>query len=157
MPTPIAAGNHLLVATENNGTRLYAFDDDGRIRSEPVAQNRDLAPDTHTPLVLGERVFGLWNDLYCLDLKNGLSTVWSDSDNAFGDYASIVGSGTRALITTHEGQLILFDASADDYRVLGRTTLFKDDSGVYSHPAFIGHRIYVRGSTHIRCLSLDPE
>jgi len=36
------------VATENNGTRLYGFDEKGVIVSKPLAENMTLAPDTST-------------------------------------------------------------------------------------------------------------
>lgn len=39
MPTPIAVGDKLFVATENNGSRLYGFGPDGRISPKPVAAN----------------------------------------------------------------------------------------------------------------------
>ena len=51
VPTPIALDDKLLVSTENNGTRLYEFDDNGLLKPKPVAVNRKLAPDTHTPIV----------------------------------------------------------------------------------------------------------
>src|SRR5207253_2778936 len=55
VPTPVPVGDQLLVTTENNGTRLYAFAD-GKIVPKPVAVNRKLAPDTHTPVVTAGRV-----------------------------------------------------------------------------------------------------
>ena len=48
-PTPIAVDGRLLVSSENNGTRLYDFDDCGVICQEPVAEHCDLAPDASTP------------------------------------------------------------------------------------------------------------
>src|SRR5207244_1098905 len=49
VPTPVPVGGELLVATENNGTRLYRFKGDGTVDPTPAAVNRKLAPDTHTP------------------------------------------------------------------------------------------------------------
>lgn len=47
----------LLLATENNGTRLYRFDGMGSIVTTPVLKSDALAPDTCTPAVTGDRVF----------------------------------------------------------------------------------------------------
>ena len=58
----------------NNGTRLYGLDNQGRIQPEPLAVNEDLAPDTATPVVCGDLVFGSSGQLMCLDLKAGLKT-----------------------------------------------------------------------------------
>ena len=58
VPTPVNINGQILLSTENNGTRLYAFDGDGRILSTPVAWNPSLAPDTSTPVAANGLVFG---------------------------------------------------------------------------------------------------
>jgi len=156
VPTPIEFEGQLIVTTENNGTRLYRFRDDGTIVPEPVAQYSDLAPDSHTPVVVGGRLFGVWGALFCLDLRAGLKPLWTSEGKEYADYASIIGAADRILITTQHGELLLVDAAADDYRVLSRLKLFDDDSGVLAHPALVGHRLYVRSSTAIHCLVLEP-
>ncbi len=154
VPTPVAVGEKLLISSENEGTRLYAFGVDGRIEPHPLAVNPDLAPDSHTPVVVGRRVFGVWNDLYCLDLSNGLATAWRGEESAFGNYTSLVASENRVLAITLDGQALLIDATADRLRIVGRQQLFADDHGVYSHPAVVGNRLYIRGSREILCVKL---
>ena len=95
VPTPVAVGDQLLVSTESEGTRLYRFGPGGIIDPRPVAVNEDLAPDSHTPIVVGGRVFGVWGDLFCLDLTKGLKPLWRSEDNVFASYASLVGSPNR--------------------------------------------------------------
>ncbi len=154
VPTPVPVGDRLLVSTENNGTRLYAFDAAGRVVPTPVAVNRRLAPDTHTPVVAGGRVFGVWRRLYCLSLADGLRPVWEADDRGFGDYCAAVTDGERVLVVTLGGELVLVDARADDYRVLGRARVLDGDRGLYSHPAFVGTRAYVRGADSVVCVDL---
>lgn len=156
VPTPIAVDGKLLVATENNGLRLYDFDANGMILSEPVAMNADLAPDTHTPIVLGNRVFGVWLGMQCVDLKNGLQTLWLEEEDAFDDYAVLVGHADRVLAVSKFGELILVDATANRFKPVSRRQAFADDPGVFSHPAFVGTRMYLRGSSEILCLELAP-
>ena len=67
VPTPIDVFGRLLVATENNGTRLYNFSPNGQIRPVPVEQTHALAPDTSTPVVVDGLVFGCFHGLFCLD------------------------------------------------------------------------------------------
>ena len=50
VPTPLVVGDKLLVATENNGARLYAFGPEGKIQPQPLAKNEDLCPDTSSPV-----------------------------------------------------------------------------------------------------------
>lgn len=157
VPTPMEVNGQLLVTTENNGTRLYEFDRKGIIVATPIASNDDLAPDTHTPVVVGDRVFGIWLGLVCLDLKDQLKTVYIASDPAFDGYGVLVASEGRVLALTQYGELILFHADDDHFKPVSRLRVFEDDPGVYSHPAFDGTRMYVRGSSEILCLELSPQ
>jgi outer membrane protein assembly factor BamB len=98
VPTPVYGDGKLLVTTENNGTRLYAFDATGRIVPEPRARNDALAPDTQTPVVLGGRAFGCCGKLFCLDLARGLKTVWEAEGRWFQDYGALLAGNGRLLL-----------------------------------------------------------
>jgi outer membrane protein assembly factor BamB len=154
VPTPVAVGEQLLVSTETEGTRLFRFGADGAIDPRPIAANEDLAPDSHTPLVVGTRAFGVWNDLFCLDLSKGLKPIWRGEDNSFAMYASLIASPDRLLVVALDGELVLLDALSDRMHILGRMRVFENDRGVYSHPALVGTRLYIRGSTDIVCVDL---
>ena len=101
-----------MVATENNGTRLYRFDDAGRIVARQPATNAELAPSTVSPVVTCGRVFGMDQALHCLDLRNGLKPVWRHEED-LGDYATLIADDERVLVITVGGELILLDAKAD--------------------------------------------
>jgi outer membrane protein assembly factor BamB len=154
VPTPIVWGDKLVVATENNGTRIYDFAEGGKIKPQPLAEHFDLAPDTHTPVVAGDRLFGVWSQLYCLSLERGLKPIWTAQDEAFFDYATILATDERLLITSQAGELLLIDAKADEFKVLSRLKLFEGENGVYSHPALVGDKLYVRSSSEVVCLPL---
>ncbi len=154
VPTPIAIGDTLLVSTEINGTRMYGFDDAGCIIPEPIATSFDLVPDSSTPVVVGDRVFGVFGEMYCLSLSNELATTWSSDDPVFRDYASLVATADRVLVTTTDGEIMLFDATTDECTPLGRQQLFTDGSEVHSHPALVGNRLFVRSMTTLVCVEL---
>lgn len=147
VPTPIVYGDKLIVITENNGTRLYQFQSDGKIDPKPLAINRRLAPDTHTPVLVGDKLFGVWRRLYCLDLTKNLEPVYDSGDQAFTKYCAAVATDDRVLIINMNSELILLDAKEADFTELGRLTVLPGEKGLYSHPAFVGKRFYVRGST----------
>jgi outer membrane protein assembly factor BamB len=154
VPTPVQVGDRLLVGTENNGTRLYAFSTLGRIIPQPVAVNEDLAPDMSTPVVVDDRVFCVWDDLFCLDLKT-LRTLWIGKDQAFGPYAAVIGGPNRVLVIGKGGELILVDARADRFEVVSRLRVFDEGQAeFYSHPAIVGDRLYIRGATSVVCVDL---
>ena len=155
VPTPIVVGDMLLVATENNGTRLFAFKADGTIDPKPVAVNKRLAPDTATPVVTADRVFGVWNRLYCLNLKDGLKPLYDEGNQAYSAYCAAVATDTRVLMIARSGELVLIDATANEYTELGRLAVFgKEEKGLYAHPAFVGTRVYIRGSASLVCVDL---
>jgi outer membrane protein assembly factor BamB len=155
VPTPIAVDGGLIVSTENNGTRLYCFDDAGRIIPKPAAEFADLSPDTATPVVTGGRLFGAHLGLRCLDVRNGLKPVWHWDDGKLGDYATLIADAERVLGLSVHGELLLLDAKASECVILSRLKVFEDDVEVYSHPALVGARLYVRGGSSVVCLDLS--
>jgi hypothetical protein len=150
----LAYGDKLVVSLENNGTKLYGFQKDGVLNPKPLASHQDLAPDSHTPVLVGKRVFGIWREGYCLELET-LREVWQSDDRAFGQYGAMVATEDRVLAITLESELILFAPTGTKLEPLGRTKVFDDEGGLYSHPAFVGTRMYVRGSTAIVCIDLN--
>lgn len=155
VPTPVFVDGRLLLATENNGTRLYAFDAAGRIVTKPLARNDDLAPDAQTPVVLGRRAFGCCGDLFCLDLAGGLKTLWKAEDGAFEDYAALIAGNGRLLMLTVDGQLLLVRADAGKYQLISRLKLYgQEETEIFSHPALVGQRLYVRNDNSIACVLL---
>ncbi|MBI3866386.1 MAG: PQQ-binding-like beta-propeller repeat protein, partial [Planctomycetia bacterium] len=156
VPTPIVHRGRLLVSTENNGTRMYRFSGDGKIEPQPAAVFRDLAPDTHSPVVVGERLFGISQELFCLDLKDDLKVVWQGTDDAFYAHTSLIASDDRLLVFGSTGELLLLDPHAADFKLLGRLALVPDGRDLLSHPALVGDRLYVRSHNEIVCVSLAP-
>lgn len=154
VPTPLDLGGRLLVTTENNGTRLYRFGGGGVLDPKPLAANKRLAPDAHTPVAVGDRVFGVGRRLYCLSVADGLRPVWDAADPAFSRYAALVATDARVLAVTLEADLVLFDAAGGEYRERGRLKLWPGEKGLFSHPAFVGTRAYVRGSAALACFDL---
>lgn len=154
VPTPIAIEGALLVATENNGTRLYRFDESGRIIGRPAAMFPDLSPTTATPVATRGRVFGACPGLYCLDLQAALRPIWHLEDSAIGDHSTLIANDDRVLVITLSGELILLDATTDTCRVISRLKLFADDVEVYAHPALVGTRLYARGGSIVVCVDL---
>jgi hypothetical protein len=161
VPTPVVVAGRLLLVSENNGARLYEFDASGKIVEEPVAQFEELRPDTSTPVAVGNRVFCVWNRLFCLDAERGLSPIWIGEDAALADYAAIIASDDRALVVGRGGELLLVDAQADQFRIASRLTIFDAADGrqatCLSHPALVGTRLYIRQGSELACVELAPE
>ena len=157
VPTPIAVDGGLLVATENNGTRFYRFAPSGQIITEPAAAFAGLSPDTSTPVVTCGRVFGAKDGLHCLGTSNGLKPIWHREETALGDHATLMADGERVLVVTLGGELILLDGRSDTCSILSRLKVFESDVEVYSHPALVGSRLYMRGGDSVVCVDLGTN
>ena len=155
VPTPIDVAGRLLVATENNGTRLYDFDPNGGIQPVPVAQSFDLAPDTSTPVVIDGLVYGCFQGLFCLDLSADLRTLYSARDDrSFRDYTALLAGNGRVLAVTVAGELVLLEAAREGFAPIARLQVFQNTE-VWSHPALVANRLYIRSMKEIGCLLLD--
>jgi outer membrane protein assembly factor BamB len=154
VPTPLVHQGRLIVSTEHNGTRMFQFANEGKIDKTPVATFGHLSPDTHSPIIVGDRLFGVNQELFCLDLRNPLKVLWSAQDLAFEHHVSLVGAADRVLAFSSTGELLLIDSQTDDFQVLSRLRLFPEATDLLSHPAFVGKRIYARGPSEVVCASL---
>ena len=157
VPSPIDAGGKLIVATENNGARLYDFGADGVINTTPAATNGDLVPDTSTPVLVGNKLFGCSGSLYCLDVSKRLAVRWNGEDDALANHSSVIAANDRVLVATNHGELLLVDAEADKFTIVSRLRVFPNDSEVLSHPAIVGSRLYLRDMTRIVCVDLSGD
>ncbi|MBX3731801.1 MAG: PQQ-binding-like beta-propeller repeat protein [Verrucomicrobiae bacterium] len=155
VPTPVAAPGGLILSTENNGTRFHQFDPAGRILPHPTAVSETLAPDTATPVLGGGRLFGVHRGLHCLDVKQGLRTVWHLRDAALDEFGTLFSDGERVLAVALSGELILVDAQSDEARILSRARIFDNDVESYAHPALAGSRLFLRGGYSVVCVALD--
>jgi len=157
VPTPIVIGKQLYLTSENNGSRLYDFDDQGKIVTQHTAHHWDLAPDTATPVVVENRIYGCWGgEMFCLDAADNLETLWTGEDDGYIDHVSLFAGSGRILVASAEGELLLVAEKTDGYELISRAKLF-DGSEVLSHPALVGKQLFIRDGVSIRCVLLDEE
>jgi len=156
VPAPVVVGQRLMIATENNGARLYGFDKLGRIIPQPVAENGFLAPDMSTAVHAAGRLFCVWNGLFCLDSRN-LKDVWTGKHKDLQDYGAVFASNTRVLAVGRGGSLLLVDAQSPQMKIISQLDVLPDDDAEnYSHPALVGTRLYLRGENQLVCVELAP-
>jgi len=151
--TPVNVDGKLLVATENNGARLYTFEKGGKIVPKPVATNEDLSPCIPTPVCAGGLIFGGASELMCLDAKT-LKTLWTESDEeAVASFTMRIGGNGRLLVLSEEGDLLLVAAKAGKFELLGK---MKVCGKTKSHPALADGKLYVRDAKALYCYDLRP-
>jgi outer membrane protein assembly factor BamB len=162
VPTPVPIGDSLLVATENNGTRLYGFSATGMIAPKPQARSDEARPDTASPVVVdGVAWEASQFGLYALDVRHGLKTLWKNEEPSLLHHASIIGAPGRVLVITLDGMACVLPSRPTpstrvDMRRLPVTSAGdEDDVSVWSHPAVVGNRLFVRTNTELLCIGLD--
>lgn len=155
VPTPIVGQKNLWLISENNGLRRYPYEN-GKPKLVPEKQNERLTPDSHSPTKVDDRIFVMYDGLHCIDAET-LTKKWSSDDFAFNVYGSIIATDDRILVTTFNGDVILADAKADEYKALGRWKLVDDGTELYAHPAIAGTKMFVRVGKQIRCIELNSQ
>ena len=156
VPTPIVAGDKLVIVTEAHAVEVFRFEKDGKIDPNPVMTSDELAHDTHTPVVVGQRLLGVQNSLVALDLGSDLKVAWKHREESFKEHTSLIATEERLLLSTHKAELLLIDIRGTPGRVVSRLKLLPDEQGLLSHPALCGTRLYFRGSQELVCLDLAP-
>ena len=155
VPTPVirttAAGKVvLLVATENNGLRSFQFDQTDQGQPTLVADSQKLRTDMSSPIVVGDRLYCVKDFLFCMN-GSDLTEEWRLRDRAIGDYAAIFATQDRLLLIG-KGELLLLGTDGGK-RILSRQRVFSENQILYSHPAMVGQRLYIRGEHRLRCLT----
>jgi len=157
VPTPVVIGDKLLLATENNGTRLYAFDSAGRIVPEPIAVFEELTPNTTSPTLAEGTVWAsCYEGLFCLDAARGLRCIWKSDREMFCDHSSIIAGNGHVLVGLKSGKLALLPARPEKTAQPKILTVFEPaedlEPEMWSHPAIVKDRIYLRSHSEIVAL-----
>lgn len=167
VPTPVLLPGRpprVLVANETDGTLLFGFDDAGIVGAEPRATFPGLMPDMSTPVVVGDEpgrfcVVGISERLIALDADT-LGETGIEEHASLATYAALVAGSGRVLAIGNGGRLLLYDVDADGCRLASVATALpagESDQArcpIYSHPAVVGTRLYLRGPRELVCLDL---
>ena len=153
VPTPVNVNGNLLISTEQNGTRLSEFKGYRTVMSRPVIQNLHLTPDMSTPVVVGNLAFCVNKFLYCLDIQDGLKERWRIRDRALSSYSSLIASHDQLLVVG-DGELLLLSSNGEK-TIAARQRIFDANDRLYSYPALVGNRLFVRGESRLRCIEFE--
>jgi outer membrane protein assembly factor BamB len=163
VPTPVLVPGksvHVLISNETDGTLLFTFTDDGRLLADAVASSGDLSAEMATPVAVGCHVIGVQDRLVALDAGDALRTLTSLEDPSLATYAAILAGPTNVLTVGNGGRLSLYDVSEDGCCFNSATTVLPASESsearcpIYSHPAIVGTRLYIRGSHDLVCVDL---
>lgn len=154
VPTPLIRDDMLWLISENNGLRRYRFVDGIPLPDAETIQ-LDLCPDSHTPILIGKRLYVAYAGLHVLDAIS-LETLWSSDEEHLLGYASLIGSENRLLILTQSGALTLFDVTQPLPKQLSFLSL-GTDIDFQSYPAVSEGKFYVRVGQALACFEFEAS
>lgn len=113
----------------------------------------DILPDASSPVanekyVLIPSAYGIVN---CLDSKTG--KVYWEHEFEEGFYSSPILVGDRIYAIDLKGAMQIF-LLADEFHILGTGEIHESTNAT---PAFVGNRIFIRGSKHLFCIETNAQ
>ncbi len=144
--TPTVVGDKLFISSGYGGRRargaLFQLE-----QPEPrqIWVNGDIETKMNSAVVheghvycISERAGG---QLMCVSLRDG-TTVWSE--RSFARYGALMIADGKLVILDEDGDLVIADASSDEYRELARATVLS--GRCWGMPVLANGRIYVRNN-----------
>ena len=119
---------------------------------QPVWENPEVASYMSSPVVAGDRVYGLSHkkkgQFYCLDALTG-KTIWL-SEGRQGDNAALLAGGGALFLLTTESELLVANAAGASFSVLKRYSVAA--SPTWAHPVVLGEGVLVKDAESLAFL-----
>ena len=149
-PSPVGGGG--MIFAVNSGAKLAAIRTGGQgdITATHVAWTaEDGLPDIVSPLTDGKLVLLVTTDgtLNCYAAADGKKLWEKEMDHIFKSSPTLVGD--KVYLMTEKGVMLIFAASAEGYKELGKADLGEPAN---SSPAYLDGRIYIRGKHNLYCI-----
>ncbi len=163
VPTPVLLPGEsvrVLISNETDGALLFAFNEDGHLLAESAISSEDLSAEMATPVAIGRHVVGTQDRLVALDAEDGLRTKTVLEEPSLATYAAVIAGPASVLTVGNGGRLALYDVAQDGCRLNSTTIVLPDSDSsevscpIYSHPAIVGTRLYLRNSHDVVCVDL---
>jgi outer membrane protein assembly factor BamB len=152
--TPLVTPDGLLVYSglEHPVTAVRVTQRAGVWSAATAWENAEVSAYMSTPVMAAGRVCGLSHkkkgQVFCLDAATG-RTVWL-SDGRQGENASLVAAGTRLLVLTTDGELLVVDAAAPAFATLRRWSVAS--TATWAHLAVVPEGVLVKDAESLALL-----
>jgi outer membrane protein assembly factor BamB len=165
--TPVDCDGKLFFADDANGALLYAFEDGGKIKAEPIATSKDLAPEMCSPVYWKGFIYGTSNatgdnavdpavvadpkGLVVLDVNDGLKTVFNSNADGLDSYTGMIAGNDRVMAVTDGGTLVLIEAAGANTKILGKMPVSKGGNG---YSALSGDKLLAHDDNALNCYKI---
>lgn len=139
--TPVRYKNNVFTSSYGGGTFLISANGKGgEWAAEQVWRNK-LQGYMSSPILIGNNIYMHQRNqrFASINLETGKEN-WITKP--FGKYWSMVSNGKKILALDSDGELILIDASPDEFKLVDRKKV--SDSSTWAHLVVVGDEVYVR-------------
>lgn len=161
--TPVIHANHVVISSHQAGLMALKVHAKGMpIQCEPAWIQKETAINFSSPVAVGPTLFGVGpaRNLICVEIPSG-KLRWSKdglfTSSADKATASFIVMGLNVLMLADSGLAVLFEASNDQYRELGRAQLCGMN---WCSPAYADGQLFLRDGVKkggdLYCINLMP-
>lgn len=139
--TPTVLGDSIFTSTYQGGSFMFDVESTGTGMSIQQRWKNKVQAYMSSPVVVdGHAYMHLRNkNLVCLDLASG-EQKWITKKH--GPYWSMVANQKQILALDAKGELLLFDANPNEFKVLGKKKV--SDESTWAHLAVCNNEVFVR-------------
>ncbi len=139
--TPTVVGNTIFTSSYGGGSFLFEVNRDGEAWSIKQLWRNKVQGYMSSPIVIdGHAYLHLRNKRFaCIDLKSG-EERWISKP--YGSYWSLVANGKRLLALDETGELLLIEATPEEFRLIDSRKVSEQPS--WAHLAVCGGQVFVR-------------
>ncbi|MDB5306028.1 MAG: hypothetical protein JWO38_230 [Gemmataceae bacterium] len=159
--TPVVLDDYVFIsAAYNQGCALLRVKPDGeRVKLEVVYQRRNKPLRSHfsTPVASGKYLYGFDTEqgrLICLNYVDGREVEGWDAKEV--KKGSLILARDHLIILTETGDLILADATPDEFRMVAKVPTGFGGAQNWTLPVLVDGRLYLRGADKLICLDVRP-
>ena len=143
--TPLVRGDLVIYTGLEHAVKAVRIVKTGTaLVAQPVWENAEVASYMSSPVLTGDRVYGLSHkkkgQFYCLDAVTG-KTIWL-SEGRQGDNAALLAGGGALFLLTTESELLVANPVAPSFSVLKRYSVAT--SPTWAHPVVLGDGVVVK-------------
>lgn len=139
--TPVLYKNNIFTSSYGGGTFLISASGEGDQWSAEQLWRNKLQGYMSSPILIGENIYMHQRNqrFASINLETGKEN-WITKP--FGKYWSMVSNGKKILSLDSDGELILIEASPQEFKLLDRKKV--SDSSTWAHLVVVGDEVYVR-------------
>lgn len=145
----VIEGDRLFISSGAGSALLKVTQVDGQWQVDELWRNRNLKASYANPIVYQGKIYGLDEGiLVCLDLETG-KRQWKKGRHGHGQ---MLLAGDLLVILSEQGQLVLVEATPEEYRELGSIPAI--EGRTWNNPTLVDGVIYVRNHLEMAAYKL---